>query len=49
MSNKLKVSVVFVFILSVVGLAQDPASQDADLKKARRAKIIDSVLRDAEN
>ena len=47
MSNKLKVSVVFVFILSVVGLAQDPASQDADLKKARRAKIIDSVLRDA--
>jgi len=47
MRNEVTVSVVLVFILSVAAFAQDPASQDADLKKARRAKIVDSISRDA--
>jgi hypothetical protein len=47
MSNKLAVSVVFVFIFSFIGFAQDPAARDPELIKARRAKIIDSMMRDA--
>jgi hypothetical protein len=48
MSNKTALSVVLLLVFSLSALAQDPApSGDADLKKARRAKIIDAIVRDA--
>lgn len=47
MSNKILVSVGLLLVLSMAGLAQDPAARDAENQKARRAKIIETISRDA--
>ena len=48
MSNKTALSVILLSVFSLSSLAQDPAAAgDAELKKARRAKIIDAIVRDA--
>ena len=47
MSSKISVSVVLLLVLTLSGFGQDPASRDAEAIKAKRAKIIDNIVRES--